>query len=73
MPCRCSACFTLREAMLEITGKDYGLAAAPGHAPPHLRPVESGSSSMTELDPAEFRRLQERARNRVRQPWETAA
>lgn len=31
--CRCSQCWSLREYMLRLTGKDYGLPAAPGHAP----------------------------------------
>lgn len=35
--CRCSRCYGLREHMLDLTGKDYGLPAAPGHEPVRLR------------------------------------
>lgn len=29
--CRCPQCYSLAEHMGELTGKDYGLAEAPGH------------------------------------------
>ena len=31
--CKCESCYGLREHMVELTGKDFGLPAAPGHAP----------------------------------------
>lgn len=70
--CRCRHCFSLREYMLALTGKDYGLEAAPGHAP------AGGTQCTGELtcpcpDCARSRaaRVDEAPRRReIRQPWE---
>lgn len=40
--CRCTQCWGLAEHMLEETGNDLGLPAAPGHA--RLRVVTAGSA-----------------------------
>ncbi len=69
--CLCPQCWSLAEYMAHLTGKDYGLNPAPGHAP-SLQAVKP-SSSMTDLDPEEFKRLQEAAKRRPRNPWEIAA
>lgn len=31
--CKCPSCWGFAEYMRQLTGKDYGLPAAPGHAP----------------------------------------
>lgn len=72
--CLCLQCWSLFEYMARLTGKDYGLQPAPGHAPPaRARLVEGPSSDMMEMAPGELAELQARARKRVRQPWENAA
>lgn len=76
--CRCPDCFSLAEFMAETTGRDYGLSPSPGCARTHkaqgaqVRDIEP-ERGMTDLDPAELARLQERARSRARQPWDLAA
>lgn len=74
--CRCPQCFGLRELMLETTGKDYGLAPAPGHLPDPdpLKPVCTGQLTCTCPDCQAQRAQLTRAGSRDRpQPWDVRA
>ena len=75
--CRCPECWSLREYMLALTGKEYGLPAAPA---PHnrearalVREVQADCSSMTCM----CERCQSERTTRRRPvktlPWEQAA
>lgn len=73
--CSCSQCFGFAEYMLNVTGRDYGLAQAPGHAPTLIE-VDPCDGSMT----CDCKRCEADRRVRVvrriqpaKQPWETAA
>jgi hypothetical protein len=68
--CRCRFCWTLREFMLEETGKSYGLPRAEGHAQEPSTVERPTCSSMTCVCP---KCASERAQMRptvARQPWE---
>jgi hypothetical protein len=71
--CRCPDCFSLREYMLELTGRDHGLPAAPGHGR-RLRVVERPHSMTCDCRRCEAERAvrAEEAERvaEIRQPWE---
>jgi hypothetical protein len=65
-------CYGLAEFMVALTGKDYGLPKASGHAPhpAPLRVVEAPCESMTCICPkCSAKRAQLRPKN-VPQPWD---
>ena len=73
--CRCPQCFGLREYMLQLTGKDYGLPRAPGHNVVEIPigPVCDGTYECACPKCVKQRRqAAEKARQvtHIRQPWE---
>lgn len=78
MGCKCSECYGLREYMLDLTGKDYGLKPAPGHtadapALPGTKPCDGSMTCRCEDCENEKLELIVRRYNTVKQPWEIAA
>lgn len=75
--CRCPECWSLREHMLEETGKDYGLAPAPApHNQPRalVREVQADCSSMTCVcERCQSERTTRRPKPVKAFPWEQAA
>jgi hypothetical protein len=65
--CSCPHCFSLAEYMADLTGKDYGLSPAPGHA---LKLVQPKSEPMTGISPDELRKRREAIQTRKALPWE---
>ena len=77
--CRCRDCFGLAEHMLLLTGKNYGLKAAPGHSSANHQPLTDTPAcdqSMTcpcKACATERSKLVVLRHKPVRQPWEKAA
>lgn len=76
--CRCSQCYGLREYMLQLTGKDYGLPKAKGCNGAWVAFVVHGcdgsmtcSCSRCEQERAE--RVRTAGLRTVKQPWDLAA
>lgn len=72
--CRCRDCFGLREYMLALTGKTYGLPATRSETP--VRPPEPvGPCDVCDHPHCQAQRLRERRKYQApkRLPWENAA
>jgi hypothetical protein len=70
--CKCAQCYGLAEFMQALTGKDYGLPKASGHAPqPATLKVEKRvCESMTCICPECSAKRAQMRPVRVSQPWE---
>lgn len=72
--CKCREHYTLREFMLDETGKTYGLPAKASEAPVRA-PEPAGPCDVCDHPHCQAQRLRERKRyqNAKRLPWENAA
>lgn len=75
MDCCCRECMGLAEFMLNVTGKDYGLARASGHAPFLVEsdPCDGSMTCACKRCEAERRARIVRPVRPAPQPWESAA